>query len=65
MAVFERCLESLPQNAARAFILREVEGLSSQEAAEIMGVFQSNLWVLTYRARRSLRKEIEKNWLKR
>ena len=62
MALFERCLERLPPNAAQAFILREIEGLSSQEVAEIMGLSQSHLWVLMHRSRRLLRKEIEKNW---
>jgi RNA polymerase sigma-70 factor (ECF subfamily) len=55
LSVLERSLERLPPKAARAFVLREVLGLSTEEACVALGVTPSHCWVLVHRARTRLR----------
>ena len=47
-----------------AFILREVEGLSTQEMCKILEVTRTNLGVLLYRARNRLRECLEAQGIK-
>jgi RNA polymerase sigma-70 factor (ECF subfamily) len=58
----ERCMERLPRNTARAFALREVMGLETDEICKELGVTPSNCWVLLYRARMGLRECLEQGW---
>ena len=58
----ERCLQGLPKNAARAFMLREVMGLETGEICKELGISPSNCWVLLYRARMALRACLERSW---
>jgi RNA polymerase sigma-70 factor (TIGR02943 family) len=60
-AVLRRCLEGLTAPVARAFVLREMEGLDPKAAAEALGVPPAHLAVLLYRARLRLRRCLEKN----
>lgn len=60
-AVLRRCLDALTAPVARAFILREMEGLDAKAAAEALGVPPGHLAVLLYRARMRLRRCLEKN----
>ncbi len=64
-AVFTGCLEPLPPRLASAFTLREIDGLTSEEICEVLGVTANNLWVMLHRARAHLRHCIELNWFKR
>jgi len=61
-AVLERCLEGLPKNAARVFMLREVMGLETDEICKELSITPSNCWVLLYRARVALRACLEQRW---
>jgi RNA polymerase sigma-70 factor (ECF subfamily) len=63
--VFSQCLSPLPQRIASAFTLREVDGLSSEEICEVLGISVNNLWVMLHRARAHLRRCIEVNWFMR
>ncbi len=58
----ERCLEGLPKNAARVFMLREVMGMETAEICKELAITATNCWVLLYRARMSLRACLEKRW---
>lgn len=58
----EVCLERLPPQTARVFMMREWLELSSEEICKELGVSSSNLWVLLYRARLRLRECLELNW---
>jgi RNA polymerase sigma-70 factor (ECF subfamily) len=58
----ERCLQSLPRNTARAFTMREVMGLETDEICKELRVSASNCWVMLYRARMSLRACLEQTW---
>ena len=60
--VLERCLQSLPKNTARAFTMREVMGLDTEEICKELGISTSNCWVMLYRARMSLRACLERTW---
>jgi len=61
-AVLRGCLEALTPNVARAFVLREMEGVGHLECAEAMGVPPGRLAVLLYRARMRLRRCLERGY---
>ncbi len=58
----ERCSDSLPTQQRAAFYLREVDMMSSPEICSVLGVSESNLGVLLFRARNRLRECLEKKW---
>jgi len=58
----ERCLESLPKNTARAFTMRELMGLETEEICKELRISTSNCWVMLHRARLSLRACLERTW---
>jgi len=60
-AALRSCLDALTQNVARAFILREMEGLPAPDTAAALGVAPAHLAVLLYRARMRLRRCLERN----
>jgi RNA polymerase sigma-70 factor (ECF subfamily) len=60
--LLDSCLAALPPATARAFYLREIEGLTTEEICEQLGVSESNCWVMLYRARMSLRRSLEERW---
>jgi RNA polymerase sigma-70 factor, ECF subfamily len=62
--VFDGCLKPVPPRLASAFTLREIDGLSSEEICDILGVSVQNLWVMLHRARAHLRNCLEQNWFK-
>ena len=62
--VLDECLSPLPARVSGAFILREVDGLASEEICRMFGVTTNNLWVMLHRARLHLRRCVELNWFK-
>jgi RNA polymerase sigma-70 factor, ECF subfamily len=58
----ERCLEGLPKNAARVFMMREVMGIETDDICKELAITATNCWVLLYRARMSLRACLEERW---
>jgi RNA polymerase sigma-70 factor (TIGR02943 family) len=60
--IFSQCLSPLPTRIASAFTLREVDGLTSEEICDILGISVNNLWVMLHRARLHLRRCLEINW---
>jgi RNA polymerase sigma-70 factor (ECF subfamily) len=56
------CLEGLPPNTARVFMMREVMELEGDEICAELSITANNLWVILYRARMALRACLEKNW---
>jgi RNA polymerase sigma-70 factor (ECF subfamily) len=62
--VFETCLDKLPANQARVFMMREFIGLDSGEICRSVTLSTSNLNVLLYRARLRLRECLENSWFK-
>ena len=60
--IMELCLEKLPPNTARVFVMREVMELESDEICKELTITANNLWVILYRARMALRLCLEQNW---
>jgi RNA polymerase sigma-70 factor (ECF subfamily) len=59
---FKGCLSRLPDKVALSFVLREVDGISSEEICKVLGVSPNNLWVMLHRARMGLRRCLEMHW---
>ena len=62
LGVVELCLEKLPPNTARVFMMREVMELETEEICKELTITANNLWVILYRARMALRHCLEQNW---
>jgi RNA polymerase sigma-70 factor (ECF subfamily) len=60
--VMQVCLEKLPPNTARVFMMREVMDLTTEEICKELKITANNLWVILYRARMALRMCLEQNW---
>lgn len=61
--VLYHCLAELPGRLAEAFMLREMDGLSTAEVCKTLDITATNSWVMLYRARMSLRRCLENKWL--
>ncbi|MCB0345002.1 MAG: sigma-70 family RNA polymerase sigma factor [Bdellovibrionales bacterium] len=62
MNVLMSCIDSLPEKLRTVFYLREVDGLSTKELQDTLGISSSNAWVMLYRARMRLRECMEQKW---
>ena len=60
--VFEACLDGLPPQQARIFMMREFVGLESEEICIAVSISTSNLFVMLHRARLRLAKCLEHKW---
>jgi RNA polymerase sigma-70 factor (ECF subfamily) len=56
------CIRELSKIMARAFVMREIEGMKSEEICKHLDISQTNLWVRLHRARLQLRRCLEVNW---
>jgi RNA polymerase sigma-70 factor (ECF subfamily) len=63
--VMDLCLDKLPPNTARVFMMREVMELEADEICKELTINANNLWVILYRARMALRLCLEQNWFAR
>ena len=61
-AVFEACLDRLPERTARVFSMREILGLETEEICKETGISATNCWVVLHRARMALRTCLELQW---
>ena len=62
METLYRCLGQLPERLAKAFVLREIDEMSTEEICKSLDITATNSWVMLYRARMSLRRCLELNW---
>lgn len=60
--VFEVCLEGLPGNQARVFMMKEFVELETHEICTAVGITTTNLNVMLHRSRLRLRECLENNW---
>jgi RNA polymerase sigma-70 factor, ECF subfamily len=60
--VVQFCLDKLPPNTARVFMMREVMELDGSEICKELSITSTNLWVILYRARVALRLCLEQHW---
>jgi len=59
---YRDCAGKLPAKVAAVFTLREMDGVESREICRLLGISESNLWVMLHRARMALRRCLETNW---
>ena len=60
--IVQFCLDKLPPNTARVFMMREVMELDGSEICKELSITSTNLWVILYRARVALRQCLEQHW---
>jgi RNA polymerase sigma-70 factor (ECF subfamily) len=58
--VVEDAIAALPENQRAVITLRDVEGLSAEEACNVLGVSETNQRVLLHRARAKVRAALER-----
>jgi RNA polymerase sigma-70 factor (TIGR02943 family) len=63
--VLRHCLGNLSPRLAEAFLLRELDRMSSDEVCQVLDVSPTNLWARLHRARLGLRRCLEENWFTR
>jgi RNA polymerase sigma-70 factor (ECF subfamily) len=63
--VFHRCLARLPDKMAQVFLLKEVDGLASEQICKDLNISANNFWVMSHRARMALRRCLELHWFGR
>lgn len=61
-AVLEACLNHLPENTARVFMMREFLEFDTAEVCAELKINTSNCHVILHRARDGLRRCLEKTW---
>lgn len=61
-AVFDACLEHLPANTARVFMMREFLEFDTAEICAELSISASNCHVILHRARNGLRRCLEQAW---
>lgn len=61
-AVFDACLNRLPPQQGRVFLMREVIELATDEICRELGLSTTNVHVILHRARLALRACLEQKW---
>jgi len=62
MRVLEACVEKLPGQQGRLFMMREWLELESDEICKELAITPTNLWVMLHRARLRLRECLQAGW---
>lgn len=60
--VFHACLDHLPPQTGRVFMMREFLGFETEEICQELSISTSNCWVVLHRARMALRRCLEQKW---
>ncbi len=58
----EHCNQRMPVNTARAFMMREIMDMSTEEICQELAISTTNCWVLLHRARLALRECLDLHW---
>ncbi|MCK9313197.1 MAG: sigma-70 family RNA polymerase sigma factor [Methanocorpusculum sp.] len=61
----DKAINELPENYRVVIMLRYQMDLNNQEIAEVLGISKENVEVRVHRARKALRKIVEKHWEER
>ncbi len=56
-----KCLDGLSEKFRDIFVMKEVEGMKSEDICKVMEIQATNLWVILHRARNQLKKCLEAN----
>ncbi|MAO09084.1 MAG: RNA polymerase subunit sigma-70 [Alteromonas sp.] len=57
-----QCLDSINETQAAIFKKKTIEGMDTEAICNEFNITASNLWVIIYRARKSLAECLNKNW---
>jgi RNA polymerase sigma-70 factor (TIGR02943 family) len=60
--VLDACVEKLPNQLGRVFLMREWLELETDEICKELAITPTNLWVMLHRARLRLRECLQLNW---
>jgi RNA polymerase sigma-70 factor (TIGR02943 family) len=60
--VLTDCVGKLPESLSAVFVVREIDGLTTEEICQEFSLSPSNLWVILHRARTRLRRCLDLNW---
>jgi RNA polymerase sigma-70 factor (ECF subfamily) len=60
--ILEDAVAGLPEKYRMVFVMREVQGMSTNETMEVLGLGESNVKVRLIRAKEMLRMELNKKW---
>lgn len=63
LGILENCMDKLPKKLAALFLMRDVHETDNEEICKELQITATNAWVMLYRARMSLRKCLEINWI--
>ena len=63
LTVYQQCVDALPPEQAKLFLLKETSDLNSDELCKAMNISTTNnLWVILSRTRKRLRDCLDKRW---
>ena len=60
--VFDACLNHLPENTARVFMMREFLDFETPEVCQTLGITANHCNVILHRARNALRQCLQRGW---
>lgn len=60
--ILENAVSGLPEKYKVVFVMREVEGMSTNETMEVLSIGESNVKIRLTRAKEMLRAELNKTW---
>lgn len=64
MMTLQDCISRLPPKMAQLFVLREIDGMNTEEICELMSISTlNNFWVMLSRVRVKLRHCLDVNWV--
>lgn len=61
-AAIHSCISKLPKKQAQVFKMKTIQGISTEDICNELGINPSNLWVMIHRARTALMGCLNENW---
>ncbi len=58
----QECISNLPKKQALVFSMKTIQGISTEDICNELGINPSNLWVMIHRARTALMDCLNQNW---
>lgn len=58
----QNCLDKLPKKQSMVFKMKTIQGISTEDICNELGINPSNLWVMVHRARTALMGCLNENW---
>lgn len=60
----QECMAKLPKKQAHVFNMKTIQGISTEDICNELGINPSNLWVMIHRSRTALMECLNQNWFK-